>query len=75
MQVTRVDMSKVRDEDLVTLSEVAVILRVPVNTVRWWRQQGTGPRFFKVGRRLVITYGELRRWISDQDRGIDPGAA
>jgi hypothetical protein len=48
---------------------------VPVNTVRWWRQQGTGPRFFKVGRRLVITYGELRRWINDQDQGIDPGAA
>ena len=31
------------DGDLLTLSEVAAILRVPVNTLRWWRQQGTGP--------------------------------
>lgn len=37
-------------EELLTLSEVAEILKVPVNTLRWWRQLGTGPEFFKIGR-------------------------
>ena len=31
------------DEDFLTLPEVAEILRVPVNTLRWWRQRGDGP--------------------------------
>jgi hypothetical protein len=39
------------DDELLTLDDVAEILRTPVNTVRWWRQEGTGPEFFKIGRR------------------------
>lgn len=31
------------DGDLLTLAEVAAILRVPINTLRWWRQRGSGP--------------------------------
>lgn len=63
------------DADLLTLSEVAGILRVPVNTLRWWRQQGAGPAFFKLGRRLVTTVGELRSWVERQKDGVGPGAA
>jgi hypothetical protein len=54
------------DEDFLTLPEVAEILRVPVNTLRWWRQRGDGPPFFKVGRHLVTTIGDLRAWIQEQ---------
>lgn len=61
--------------DFLTLSEVAVTLRTPVNTLRWWRQQGTGPRFFKIGRKLVTTVGDLRSWIDDQKHAPDPDAA
>jgi len=64
-------VSNQREDDLVTLAEVAEILRVPVNTVRWWRHQGTGPRFFKLGRHLVTTHGDLRRWISTQRAAAD----
>ena len=56
-------------EELLTLSEVADILRVPVNTLRWWRQLGTGPEFFKIGRHLVTTVGDVRRFIREQRRG------
>jgi hypothetical protein len=48
------------------LSEVADILRVPVNTLRWWRQIGNGPDFFKIGRHLVTTVGDVRRFIREQ---------
>jgi hypothetical protein len=54
------------DDDFLTLAEVAEILRVPVNTLRWWRQRGDGPPFFKIGRHLVTTIGDLRSWIQEQ---------
>jgi hypothetical protein len=54
------------NEDFLTLPEVAEILRVPVNTLRWWRQRGDGPPFFRIGRHLVTTIGDLRDWIQEQ---------
>lgn len=56
-------------EELLTLSEVAEILKVPVNTLRWWRQRDTGPESLKMGRRLVTTVGDVRRFIRQQRRG------
>jgi hypothetical protein len=54
------------DDELLTLDEVAQILMTSENTVRWWRQIGSGPEFFKIGRRLYTTVGDLRRWIREQ---------
>ena len=54
------------EDELLTLDEVAEILQTSPNTVRWWRQMGTGPEFFKIGRRLFTTVGALRRWIREQ---------
>jgi hypothetical protein len=60
-------------EELVTLSEAADILRMPINTLRWWRQTGKGPEFFKIGRHLVTTVGDLRRYIREQRHNQHPG--
>lgn len=54
------------DDELLTLCDVAEILMTSENTVRWWRQTGEGPDFFKIGRRLFTTVGELRRYIREQ---------
>jgi hypothetical protein len=59
-------------EDLLTLAEVAEILRVPINTLRWWRQIGNGPDFFKIGRHLVTTVGDVRRFIREQRQAQRP---
>lgn len=59
-------------DDLLTLSEVAEILRTPENTLRWWRQKGVGPEFFKIGRRLVTTVGDVRRFMREQRRAARP---
>ena len=59
-------IGQVGDRLVVELDDVAEILRTPVNTVRWWRQEGTGPEFFKIGRRLYTTVGELRTFIRAQ---------
>jgi Helix-turn-helix domain len=50
-------------EELLTLSEAAEILKVPVNTLRWWRQLGAGPEFFKIGRHLATAVGDVRGFI------------
>ena len=60
-------------EELLTLSEAADILRVPINTLRWWRQTGKGPEFFKIGRHLVTTVGDLRQYIREQRRNPASG--
>lgn len=60
------------EEELLTLDEVADILTTSPNTVRWWRQMGTGPEFFKIGRRLYTTVGDLRRFIREQRLASKP---
>jgi hypothetical protein len=40
--------------------------------MRWWRQIGTGPDFFKIGRHLVTTVGDVRRFIREQRQAQRP---
>ncbi|MFD4323397.1 helix-turn-helix transcriptional regulator [Nocardioides sp. NPDC058538] len=68
MTVTTASLPDGKDDDILTLSEVSEILKVPVNTLRWWRQLGTGPKYTKFGRRLVTTLGEVKRWLAEQKR-------
>ena len=72
MTTTHIPFPERDAEELLTLSEVAEILKVPVNTLRWWRQVGTGPEFFKIGRHLVTTVGDVRRFIREQRRASQP---
>jgi hypothetical protein len=55
-----------KDSDLLTLTEAADIVRMPHSSMRWHRQNGTGPTFFKIGRHVFTTIGDLRRWIEEQ---------
>lgn len=60
------------EDELLTLDDVAEILQASPNTVRWWRQMGTGPEFFKIGRRLYTTVGDLRGFIREQRLAARP---
>lgn len=61
------------DDELLTFFEVAEILRVPINTLRWWRQLGQGPRFFKVGHQLRTTVAEVRGYLDEAQGDLRPG--
>jgi len=39
---------------------------VPVNTLRYWRQLGCGPRSFKVGRHVRYWRTDLILWLTEQ---------
>jgi predicted DNA-binding transcriptional regulator AlpA len=62
-------------DELLTISEVAAIVRAPIATMRYWRHLGTGPRSFRLGRRVVYRVGDLRAWIDAQADASDAGAA
>ncbi len=49
--------------DLLTISEASELLRAPVATLRYWRHLGTGPRCFRVGRRVLYRRADLNAWV------------
>lgn len=44
-------------DEMLSLQEACVFLRVPEGTLRYWRHLGCGPRSFKVGRHVRRTSG------------------
>lgn len=57
------------DDELLTITEVAEMLRVPVGTLRYWRHLGAGPHSFKVGRWVRYRRGDVRAWLNAKRRG------
>ena len=55
-----------REPELLTITEAAELLRAPVATLLYWRHLGTGPRSFRLGRRVLYRRDDLRAWIDTQ---------
>lgn len=51
---------------LLTIDEAAEIVRTPVGTLRYWRYLGTGPRSFRLGRRVFYRQADVEEWINAQ---------
>lgn len=49
--------------ELLTTEEVGARLKVPAETVRYWRHVGTGPRAIKVGRFVRYREDDLSTWL------------
>jgi predicted DNA-binding transcriptional regulator AlpA len=47
------------------LIETAEWLGVSPNTLRWWKAQGTGPRSFKIGRRVYYRQSDLDAFVEE----------
>ncbi|HET7386156.1 MAG TPA: helix-turn-helix domain-containing protein [Nocardioidaceae bacterium] len=61
------DLPHAHDE-LLTLKEVADLLRVPDATLRYWRHLGAGPRSFRIGRTVRYWHTEVALWLEEQSR-------
>lgn len=55
-----------KDDQLLTIDEAAAIVLAPIASLRYWRHLGTGPRSFRLGRRVVYKAGDLHAWIDAQ---------
>lgn len=53
-----------------TTSEVADALRTPVETVRYWRHVGKGPKSFKIGRRVLYAAEDVEAFIAEARQGV-----
>jgi excisionase family DNA binding protein len=51
---------------LMTDKEVAAYLRVPAETLRKWRQHGSGPQFAKLGRYVRYCRSDVDAWVTAQ---------
>ncbi|MEZ0490785.1 helix-turn-helix transcriptional regulator [Kineococcus sp. TBRC 1896] len=60
---------------LLTTADVARIARTGESTVRYWRHLGTGPRGFKVGRRVLYRPADVEAWLQAQEAADAGGAA
>jgi predicted DNA-binding transcriptional regulator AlpA len=56
------------DDELLTIAEVAAIVRAPIATLRYWRHLGTGPRSFRVGRGVRYWRTDVLQWLESQSR-------
>ena len=48
-----------------TTTEVAEALRAPVETVRYWRHVGKGPKSFKLGRRVLYAIEDVEAFVEE----------
>lgn len=63
------------DDEMLSITEAAAFLRVPVATMRYWRYCGDGPFSFRLGRHVRYWRTELILWRADQGRRPDGGGA
>lgn len=52
--------------ELLSVEEAAAYLRSPPGTLAHWRATGGGPRFAKLGRRIVYRREWLDEWVDAQ---------
>jgi predicted DNA-binding transcriptional regulator AlpA len=56
------------EAELMTVVEVAALLRRPAGTLGQWRHRGYGPRSFRLGGRVVYRRAEVERWVREQEK-------
>lgn len=61
------------DDELMTIKEVATLVRVPEATLRYWRHLRTGPRGFRNGRSVRYWRNDVMHWLEEQSRHPQAG--
>lgn len=51
---------------LVSVTELAEYLGVPVKTVYEWNCKGTGPKVLKVGRYVRFRWQDVEQWLNSR---------
>jgi excisionase family DNA binding protein len=61
-----VRVERTPDMTYMTTAEVAEMLRVPIETCRYWRHVGKGPKSFKIpgGRRVLYAREDVEEFIA-----------
>lgn len=49
-----------------TTRDLAELVQKPESSVRHWRQQGTGPAYFRLGKSVRYRREDVESWIAEQ---------
>jgi DNA-binding transcriptional MerR regulator len=55
--------------ELLTEAEVAELFRRTVDSLRRWRRKGTGPRWYRLGNRVLYDRRAVEEFLADRARG------
>ena len=61
-------LERVRSGEMLTVDELAALLKVPVATIYRWRSQRDGPPGLRIGRYVRFRRAEVDAWL-DERRG------
>ena len=73
LQLRRPQHAHGGDDVLLTIDQVAELTNICLNTLRYMRHTGTGPRSFRLGRRVMYWLSDVLTWIDQQYENDDPG--
>jgi predicted DNA-binding transcriptional regulator AlpA len=62
-------MSEHTLETLLDEKELARLIRVSIGTLRYWRSEGRGPRFRKVGQLVRYAPSDISEWLESRPSG------
>lgn len=51
---------------LLRMDEVSAMTGIPVETLRYWRKEGRGPKSARIGRRVLYRAVDVDSWIAAQ---------
>lgn len=57
------DNMQVKAHRLMTMDEVSEETRIPINTLRFYRHKGEGPKSALIGGRVTYRREDLEKWI------------
>jgi predicted DNA-binding transcriptional regulator AlpA len=68
-------MAPIDTDALLTPSAVTALTTIPESTLAQYRSRGGGPRFIKLGRKVLYRAEDVQRWISEHARTSTRGDA
>ena len=58
------DVADGESQDVLSIQEVAKLLKVPVSAIYAWNRRGVGPPFYKIGTKLRYRKSNARNWLA-----------
>lgn len=59
-------MGRTESLTLLTTAELGKLLKKPESTLRYWRMQGYGPPWLKLGKTVKYRFSDVYAWIDSQ---------
>jgi excisionase family DNA binding protein len=61
------EISKITANSLLTIAELASLLKVPKSTIYGWRHQRRTPPAIKIGRHVRFRLSEVQDWLANNE--------